>query len=172
MTICRDCGAENLPGADLCEQCQQPLSTALKPASGIERALLEDKISKLPPRSPLITGPNTPIRDVLKLLVAHSVGCVIVVDADEVVGIFSERDALLKLNIDAAKLADRPVSQFMTASPEMLQENDKIAFAIHRMDLGGYRHIPILAQGKVVGIISIRDILDYLTERIPAAQPA
>jgi CBS domain-containing protein len=42
---------------------------------------------------------------------------------------------------------------------------DKIAFAIHRMNVGGYRHIPILEDGRPVGVISIRDILAYLTQR-------
>ncbi len=86
-------------------------------------------------------------------------------------GVFSERDALMKLNIDSATLADRPVREFMTLGPETLQTSDKIAFAIHRMDLGGYRHIPILDHGAIIGIISIRDILDYLTAHIPDEQP-
>ena len=49
-----------------------------------------------------------------------------------------------------------------------LKLDDKIAFALHKMNVGGYRHIPILFQGKLVGVISIRDILRYLSERIAA----
>jgi CBS domain-containing protein len=75
----------------------------------------------------------------------------------------------MKINTDAAKVFNRPISQFMTAEPATLEAEDKIAYALHKMNLGGYRHIPILFQGKLVGVISIRDILRYLTERIAAA---
>ena len=54
----------------------------------------------------------------------------------------------------------------MTADPVTLETNDKIAFALHKMNVGGYRHVPILFHGKLAGVISIRDILRYLTERI------
>jgi CBS domain-containing protein len=50
-----------------------------------------------------------------------------------------------------------------------LETNDRIAFALHKMNVGGYRHIPILFDGKLAGVISIRDILRYLTDRIAAA---
>jgi CBS domain-containing protein len=172
MTTCPDCGHANIPGADLCEQCQQSLVDKPRPGSAIERALLEDSIRKLNPKKPLTVAPDTPIGQVLGILVRNSIGCVLVVKDDQVLGIFSERDVLLRLNVDAADLSDRPVSDFMTPSPEMLQTGDKIAFAIHRMDVGGFRHIPILADGRAVGIISIRDILDYMTARISDAQPA
>ncbi len=56
----------------------------------------------------------------------------------------------------------------MTADPVTLETNDKIAYALQKMNVGGYRHIPILFEGKLAGVISIRDILRYLTERIAA----
>jgi CBS domain-containing protein len=74
----------------------------------------------------------------------------------------------MKINTDAPKFMDRPISQFMTPSPVTLETSDKIAFALQKMNVGGYRHLPILFQGKLAGVISIRDILRYLTERIGA----
>ena len=65
------------------------------------------------------------------------------------VGIFSERDALMRLNVDAAQLAGRPMREFMTASPDTLETDAPIAFALHKMDVGGYRHMPIMTDGKV-----------------------
>jgi CBS domain-containing protein len=99
-------------------------------------------------------------------MVNERIGCVMIVENDKLVGIFSERDALMKLNVDAAKFLNRPISQFMTTDPVTLETNDKIAFALHKMNVGGYRHIPILFHGKLAGVISIRDILRYLTDRI------
>jgi CBS domain-containing protein len=174
MIICPDCGHENIAGADTCEECEQPLSPLSKPtpASDIERGLLEDSIEVLSPRRPLTVSPDMPVGEVLQILVKNSIGCVLVVQGDEVIGIFSERDALMRLNVDAAELFDQPVSQFMTPSPETLEATDKIAFALHKMDLGGYRHVPILKQGKVCGVISIRDILRYMTDNVAAQSPA
>ena len=57
------------------------------------------------------------VGDVLKKMVDEGIGCVMVVDRDKLVGIFSERDALMKLNADAPKFLARPISQFMTAGP-------------------------------------------------------
>ena len=66
----------------------------------------------------------------------------------------------MRLNVDAAKMADRPVSAVMTVNPATLRARDKIAFALHRMNVGGFRHIPILDDDdQLVGVISIRDIL-------------
>ena len=60
-------------------------------------------------------------------------------------------------------LGDRPVSEFMTTQVESLPPTAKIAFAAHRMNHGGYRHVPVLENGKPVSIISARDMLRFLT---------
>jgi len=72
----------------------------------------------------------------------------------------------MKVNTDAAHMADRPISSVMTADPVTLEAKDKIAYALHKMHVGGYRHLPIMTKGKLTGVISIRDILNYLAERI------
>jgi len=171
MIICPYCDAENIEGADECEQCNETLTdlNIRVPATRVEADLLRDRIERLWPKSPSTVSPDTPVGDVLKKMVGETIGCVMVVDGGNLVGIFSERDALMKLNTDAAKFASRPISQFMTVDPVTLETNDKIAFALHKMNVGGYRHVPILFEGKLVGVISIRDILRYLTERIAAA---
>jgi len=174
MIVCPDCGHANIVGADTCEQCQQPLVAfdTQTLASDVERSLIEDPISVLKTNPAVTVAPDTRVGDVLKLLVDYSVGCVLVVDDDQLVGVFSERDALMHLNVEAAQLADQPVSKFMTASPTTLEVTHKIAFALHRMDLGGYRHIPILTDGKPSGILSIRNILAYLTAKAAAERDA
>ena len=102
-------------------------------------------------------------------MVDKSIGCLLVVDGDAPVGIFSERDALIRLNVEANRLGDQPVSEYMTADPETLQGTAKIAFAVQRMVLGGYRHLPIVGEdGRLTGIISVRDVLRYLTETMTA----
>ncbi len=136
----------------------------------VEKSLKQDLLSVLAQRQHVVAHPEAKVGDVLKQLVDQSVGCAVIVDGDEkVVGIFSERDALLKINGDFAKVNGKPVSDYMTKNPETLQAGAKIAFAVQRMDLGGYRHVPIVdADGRLQGVISVRDILNYLTERLAA----
>jgi signal-transduction protein with cAMP-binding, CBS, and nucleotidyltransferase domain len=171
MIVCPYCQAENIEGADECAECNEPLTdlSVRIPASSVEADLLRDRIERLWPKSPSTVSPSASVGQVLQKMVDERIGCVMIVDAGKLVGIFSERDALMKLNTDAARLLAKPISQFMTADPVTLETNDKIAFALHKMNVGGYRHIPILFDGKLAGVISIRDILRYLTERIAAA---
>jgi CBS domain-containing protein len=169
--ICPYCEAENIEGADECDSCGETLTDLSRrvPATSVEADLLRDRIERLWPKSPSSVAPETPVGEVLKKMVDQTIGCVMVVERGKLVGIFSERDALMKLNTDAPKLLSRPISQFMTPDPVTLETNDKIAYALHKMNVGGYRHIPILFNGKLAGVVSIRDILRYLTDRIAAA---
>ena len=170
--ICSACGYANIEGADVCERCEQSLTHLSKPRpkSNLERSIWKDHLSLLSPRSPFTVTPETKTGEVLKLLVDRSIGCVVVVKGEQVVGIFSERDALMRLNTEYAQCAQRPVSEFMTPTVESLQLDDKIAFALHKMDLGGYRHLPILEDGQLRGVISVRDILRYMTTTILTAE--
>jgi CBS domain-containing protein len=169
MILCPACGAENLDGADECDQCQLPLTQLSSPqaSTAVERGLLKDRIEVLHPRPPITVSPETPVAEVLRQMVAENLGCAAIVDKDNhLLGLFTERDALMRLNVDAAKMADKPVRAVMTQNPTTLRSRDKIAFALHRMNVGGFRHIPILDDNdKLVGIISVRGILAYLTQR-------
>ena len=169
--ICPYCEAEIIEGADECQACGEALQHLSRriPASSVEAELIRDRIERLWPKSPSTVAPTTTVGEVLKKMVDERIGCVMIVDKGKLVGIFSERDALMKLNADAKKFLNRPISQFMTADPVTLETSDKIAFALHKMNVGGYRHVPILFEGKLAGVISIRDILRYLTERIQAS---
>lgn len=170
MITCPFCGDENIDGADVCEQCQQSLEFLSKPQPGsdLERSLLTNKVSALAPRQPVVVDPSTPVSEVLGMLIGHSIGCVVVVKGDEIVGIFSERDALTRLNTEAEAVGSRPVADFMTSSPETIESTAKIAFALSKMDIGGYRHMPVVKNGRISGVISIRDILDYITAHLLA----
>jgi CBS domain-containing protein len=173
MITCPFCGAENIEGADLCDDCEHSLTNVglREPTTAVERGLLKDRIEVLSPRKPLSVTPDATVGETLKTMMAQGVGCLVVVEGDRLLGIFSERDALLRLNVDAARMADRPVSEVMTVNPATLKAGDKIAFALHRMNVGGFRHLPILDDdGRLMGVISIRDILTYLTERTAAAR--
>ncbi len=172
LTTCPFCDFGNTPGSDACEQCGNSL-TALHPpppANSLERALVRDRIHRLNPKTPIVVEPSMPVRQVLKTMVEYRIGCVLVVKESKIIGIFTERDAIQKLHHRHLSLANQPVSEFMTPNPQTLDPEAKIAFAVHRMDVGGYRHIPVVEESKhPIGIMSVRDILRYLNQRIESA---
>jgi CBS domain-containing protein len=134
-----------------------------RPSSELERRIMKDRVRDLTLRDPLLVPPATPVGETLRRLVDRSVGCAVVVEDGRVVGIFTERDLLERLNAQAAEMADRPISEFMSRPVETLELDDRVAFAVNKMDLGGYRHLPILSEGRVVGLISVRNILSHIT---------
>jgi CBS domain-containing protein len=170
---CPYCDNEVIEGADECDSCGQPLTESHLPvpATAVERALLTDRVKLFQGRQAVVVPPTMPVREVLRQLVDHKVGCVVVAEQKKIVGIFTERDALLKIGEQAADLGSHPVSEFMTSPVESLPPTAKIAFAVHRMEHGGYRHVPVVNESsEVVGIFSVRDILSYLTRKLAAGK--
>ena len=171
MTVCPYCDHENIEGTDVCDQCEQPLGDLHlpDPANVVELCLLKDRVDVLSSRPPIVVAPESTVGEVLRILVDQAIGCVFVVDDEKLVGVFSERDALLRLNTEAGQYRDRPISEFMTPHPQSLTGDAKIAFVVHKMDLGGFRHVPIVDEdGRATSVISVRDILRYLTEKTAA----
>lgn len=172
MLLCPYCGEENIEGADACDECLQPLAYLSKPrpASLLERSLIKDRVSMLSPHPALVVDHETAVGEVMQLMVEQAIGCVVVLREHEVAGIFSERDVLLRLGVQAAECWNRPVREFMTRSPETVESDARIAFALHKMDVGGYRHLPVTAGGRISGVISVRDILQYITEDLTSTR--
>ncbi len=169
MINCPACGAENIEGADHCAQCGQPLVDLgmPTPSNRIEKAISSDHVSVLKPKPMIVVQHNQTVGDVLKFMLDQKIGCVFVSDGDDVVGVFTERDALIRLNVDIQQHVGKPISEFMTDDPRTLSEDASIAFAIRMMDQGGYRHILVLDQNdQPAGVTSVRNILRYLADRM------
>jgi CBS domain-containing protein len=133
----------------------------------IRGAVVTEPIAVLHPKQVATVRPNTTVMDAVHLMTTKKIGCVCVTENDRLVGIFTERDVLRKIvqpGLDAKKTA---VSEVMTRNPETLTAKDKMAFALNKMHVGGYRHIPIVDGNKLTGIISIRDIADFIVEMFP-----
>ena len=168
--ICPFCGAQNIEGVDTCEQCKNSLAEAhiQQPATEVESSLLSNKVRDLEPKKPIVVAPDTPIAEVLDTLVENVIGCVFVVDEQgEIVGVFSERDALRRLGSDASEFQNRPISDVMTPRVNCLEERANVAFAVRMMDQYGHRHIPVVNDSRdFKGVISARDILGFLRQRL------
>ena len=93
-------------------------------------------------------------------------GCVLVQRAGKLVGIFTERDVLTRV-IFRNTTSTMTVESVMTKDPETLEANQTVAWALNKMSVGGYRHIPIVEKGRPVGVVSVRDLIDYLVELFP-----
>ena len=129
-----------------------------------DRALREP-ISILQPPVPVCAEVGTKVGDVVRRMQEHRIGCVLVVAQGKIAGIFTERDLLLKVIGAPYDLEQTPVEEFMTNAPEAMRLIDTIAYALNKMSLGGFRHIPIVDDnGRPVGIVSVKDIVDYIAE--------
>jgi CBS domain-containing protein len=162
--ICPNCGYDNLPGSEECGGCLQDLTHLDRPApqDRVERAFMDDPVAVMNPAKPVTVWATTTVREAIQTMVTHQVGALLVVgDGNRLVGIFSERDVLMRVVGLGAPYEDLPVSMFMTPNPETVTLEDKLAFALHKMDGGDYRHLPVLKEGRPVGVISVRDFLRY-----------
>src|SRR5262249_14149491 len=165
--ICPNCGHDNLPGSEECSSCLQDLTQLDRPVaqSRVERSLMEDRVRVLRPKKPVTVQATATVRQAIQTMLARDIGALLVVGAGgKLVGIFSERDLLTKVAGIHDGYADRPVRDFMTADPETVTAHDTMASALHKMDIGGYRHLPVVKAGRPTGVISVRDMLRHLTQ--------
>ncbi|HKQ49167.1 MAG TPA: CBS domain-containing protein [Phycisphaerae bacterium] len=171
--ICPACKHRNIDGADDCEKCGQSLIAVELPAAkadvGWESTVVCEDLSQVMAVPPIAVSPTTTLQEVVDRLVAGGVGCVLVVSNDKLVGIFSERDLLLKIGDKFNELKSSPVRDYMTPDPETLPPEATIAWALNRMDVGGFRHIPIVKEGHPLAMVSVRDLLQHLGKRYLAA---
>ena len=166
--MCPACGFDNIPGADVCEQCGQALTDtpATEGEGAGESGLFDRPLLELNPRRPECVERETSLADVISRLKGRNVGCVLVTgNGGELVGIFTERDVLYRV---AGLIEDPqgiPVESLMTPDPTVLKVSDPISRALHMMGLHGFRHVPIVADdAKPVGCISLRDIVGLMEE--------
>jgi CBS domain-containing protein len=167
--ICPYCGFKNIPGSDECESCHEDLASldGVVPRTKIEKVLMGDRIAKLQPREPISVRKETSVLEAVQKMNAHKIGCVLVMGNDRLEGVLTEHDVLMKALGRERDLSKVPAASIMTPDPETLSEDDTLAYAVNRMSLGSYRHIPILRNGKPVGMVSVRDVLRYLSKLFP-----
>jgi CBS domain-containing protein len=167
---CPACGHDkNPPGADQCANCGLALAhlDAPAPHGPVEFSLMNDPVSVLDPRPPITVPAGATLGDAVRAMTDGRTGAVLVTGpAGELVGILTERDFLTKVAGEAGFEA-LPVARFMTPDPETVAPTDALAYALGKMDAGGYRHLPVVAAGKPVGVISVRDVLRHLTAACP-----
>ena len=106
--------------------------------------------------------PNATLSAAVALLAAKRIGAVLVLGVDHrIVGILSERDIVRALAERGAGALDEPVSRVMTRKVSTCTEGETIASIMERMTEGKFRHVPVVEQGKLVGMVSIGDVVKH-----------
>ncbi len=139
------------------------------PGKALDTHIFREPIRILHRRAGRVAVPlGTTIGEAARIMKEHRIGCVLVEEGDKLAGIFTERDILTKLVGTGYDPARVQVDGVMTRNPETLTPDDPIAFAMQLMSVGGFRHVPLVdADGRPVGILSVKDIVDYLVEHFP-----
>src|SRR5580658_9142631 len=122
--ICPWCYENNLPGADLCQNCMQDLTQLDRPVAHdrVERSLMDDPVSLIRPEPAVTLPPEATVRQAIHCMLDRNIGALLVVDeTGRLLGIFSERDLLTKVAGACDDYADRPVREFMTRRPETVR---------------------------------------------------
>ena len=118
------------------------------------RQLLADK-----PAEVFAVAPGAPVLEAVRLMAQKSVGAVLVLRGDELAGILSERDYARKVVLQGRSSADTPASAIMTAQVVTVEPDTSVPVCMQLMTERRIRHLPVLEQGRVVGVISIGDLV-------------
>ena len=112
------------------------------------------------------------VRAVIDLLAQHRIGAVPVLDGDIIVGIFSERDLVRLISSYGPDALDRKIDDVMTKSPVTCDSGMAVIGALSQMTQKRIRHLPVVDEGRLVGFVSIGDLVKYRIDKIEAEAAA
>ena len=164
--LCPVCRFDNFEGEDHCSNCGADLAHAdtPQPALDYHTTVLGEHLDSLGIGTPVMVAPNTPVADAIRQMHAAGDDCLLVVDGEKLVGIFTDRDAVVKAT--DKRLGMYKVRDFMTPDPVVLRHDDTLAVAIHKMAFGEFRHIPIVEDGRPIGVVAAADVFRHLVQSL------
>ena len=135
---------------------------------GVGDAVVDQVLSEIPHRGLLLIDAATSVGDTIAAMNEKHLGYALIVEEGKLAGIFTERDALTKVVGGPQTALSARVDTIMTRDPDTLPAHASVAFALHRMSVEGYRHIPLVdAESRPVGCVSVRDIVDWMVDLFP-----
>lgn len=134
--------------------------------------LVREPLSILPVRQAIVMGPGATVTEAMRAMQREHRGCVVVTDDgtsdSKVTGIFTERDVLFRIVDRGRNPAALPLGDVMTPDPETLPVNSTVAYALNKMSVGGFRHIPVVdEEHRPAFVISVRDVVEFLVASFP-----
>jgi len=108
------------------------------------------------------------VDDAVNAMIQNHIGTVLIVEGGKLYGMFSERDVLTRVAAQGQVPAETPIVDVMTPAPECLSFDDEIVFALNKMVIGGFRHVPILDEnGTPIAVVSMRDVMAHIVSFYP-----
>jgi CBS domain-containing protein len=136
-------------------------------SDALKHAVLDTPVSELMATDPLVVDADATVVDAVNAMNGHHTGCVLVQRHGNLVGIFTERDVLRRVIFHDGNRQWK-VDTVMTKKPVTLPPTASVAYALNKMSVDGYRHIPIVdKKGKAIGVLSVKDIVRFLVEFFP-----
>lgn len=165
---CPACGAENLPGADNCDDCGFDLTAVSPSVSGTEliaEALSSTALTELESRKPVFAVSGESVDECVRKMQDANVGSLLVTDSDgELIGIVTERDLIMKVvPSDDGSAGDVTVDSIMTPKPHTLRGEDHVAQLLHNMAVYGYRRVPVQLQEGYT-MVTTQQLFNYLLD--------
>jgi CBS domain-containing protein len=110
--------------------------------------------------------PGRTVSDAVRLLVAHGIGSVVVVENDEILGILTERDILRQVDRDCAAVAHLEVRELMETELIVGVADDDVNYVMEIMTKNRIRHLPVVRDGSLEGLVSIGDVVNALRQSV------
>ena len=134
--------------------------------------LVREPLTQLPLRDALVMACSDTVTQAMRSMQREHTGCVLVTDDgtrdSKLVGIFTERDVLFRIVDRGKNPATLPLSEVMTPDPEVLSAKSTVAYALNKMSVGGFRHIPAVDdEHRPAFVVSVRDVVEFLVEAFP-----
>jgi CBS domain-containing protein len=143
-----------------------------KDSRGFDAALVREPLSSVPCREPIVLPAGETVTVAMRAMQREHRGCVIVTDdgtqGSKLVGIFTERDVLLRIVDRGKNPATLPIGEVMTPDPDCLAVESTVAHALNKMSVGGFRHVPVVDQEHHPAfVVSVRDVVEFLVAAFP-----
>ena len=108
-------------------------------------------------------APDDVVADAVAAMLQKNTDCVLIVEGETLVGIFTERDFVNRVTAERLDPAATKMREVMTADPQTLRPHDRVAYAINRMVVGGYRNVPIVDEtGRPTSVLDVRLVVTHL----------
>jgi CBS domain-containing protein len=121
------------------------------------------KVSEIMSKTLTVVEPEATLGEAATMMGERHVGSVIVIEDERLVGILTERDIVRALSREH-DAPGRPVVEWMSKDPTTTDPDTEVKEALRTMVDGGFRHLPVTANGKVVGMVSIRDVAGAMAD--------
>jgi CBS domain-containing protein len=112
------------------------------------------------PEHALTLSPETTVSKAAELMAKNLIGAVMVVEQERLIGIFTERDALFRVIARGLDARTTRLAEVMTAEPQAVDPGTSYGYALVLMQENGFRHTPVVENGKPIGIVSSRNAMD------------